>query len=192
MGSAVETADPYNLESLRLSQDFAAAAGVKRIITTIPVRKPSKEWFVRTHPDFSYWIMTAVIELKEDRDTYLVTPDLWRVLECESTFSPRLLATAINRQGTLFIWPIRLPGTDGRIDSWSRSAREAADLARKQWVRVTPNQATSAYDLAVAVNHAAEPQWPDLSFQEIIRIAFRDKMIDTRDHPILRQLRGED
>src|SRR4051794_23014226 len=37
--------DPFDLASLRLSQDFASAAGVKRLITTIPVKKPSKEWF---------------------------------------------------------------------------------------------------------------------------------------------------
>jgi hypothetical protein len=69
---------------------------------------------------------------------------------------------------------------------------EAADLAKKQWVRVAPNMALGAYDLAVAPNHVAEPQWPELTFQEIIRIAFLDKMIDTWDHPILRRLRGED
>jgi hypothetical protein len=44
----------------------------------------------------------------------------------------------------------------------------------------------------VAANHVAEPQWPELSFQEVIKIAFRNKMIDTWEHPILRRLRGED
>src|SRR5262245_26247763 len=70
-------ADPFDLASLRLSQDFAAAVGVKRLITTIPVKKPSKEWFVRTHPDPSHRLQTAVVELKEDRETYLVAPGLW-------------------------------------------------------------------------------------------------------------------
>ena len=46
-------ADPYDLDSLRLSQDFASAVGVKRLTKTIPVKKPSKEWFVRTHPTVS-------------------------------------------------------------------------------------------------------------------------------------------
>ena len=38
--------------------------------------------------------------------------------------------TAINRQGVLFLWPIRLPGADGKIDDWSRSAMDAADEAK--------------------------------------------------------------
>src|SRR3954471_116950 len=76
-------ADPFDLASLRLSQDFASAVGVKRLITTIPVRKPSREWFVRTHPDPSRRLQTAVLELKEDRETYLVSPDLWSELASE-------------------------------------------------------------------------------------------------------------
>ena len=58
-------ADPFDLASLRLSQDFASAVGVKKLVTTIPVKKPSKEWFVRTHPDPDYRLQTAVLELKE-------------------------------------------------------------------------------------------------------------------------------
>jgi hypothetical protein len=48
-----------------------------------------------------------------------------------------------------------------------------------------------AYDITVAPGQVAEPAWPDLSFQQIIKIAFRDKMIDEWNHPVLRRLRGE-
>ncbi len=128
-GNGQPNADPFDLSRLRLTQDFVAAAGVKKILNTIPCRKPSKEWFVQTHPDPAYRIQTCVVELKEDSETYLVNPSLWPELASESTFSPRALITAMNRQGVLFIWPIRLPGSDGRLDEWSRSAMEAATLA---------------------------------------------------------------
>jgi hypothetical protein len=184
-------ADPFNLASLRLTQDFASAVGVKKLITTIPVRKPSREWFVRTHPDPAYRLLTAVLELKEDRETFLVAQELREGLASESTFSPRLLVTTINSQGVLFVWPIRLPGADGRIDLWSRSALDAADEAGERWVRVTANLSLGAYDVAVASGQMAEPDWPELPLQEIIRIAFRDKMISEWSHPVLRRLRGE-
>ena len=183
--------DPFDLASLRLSQDFASAVGVRKLITTVPVKKPSKEWFVRTHPDPDYRLQTAVLELKEDRETYLVSPGLWPELADETTFSPRLLVTAINRQGVLFIWPIRLPGADGRIDDWSRSALDAADEAKARWVRVTANMSLGAYEVAVASGLEAEPEWPNLPFQQIIKIAFRDKLIDDWSHPVLQRLRGE-
>jgi hypothetical protein len=188
---AESEADPYDLESLRLPQDFASAVGVKRLITTVPVRKPAKEWFVRTHGDPAYRLQTGVVELKEDREAYLVSRPLWTELASEATFSPRLLVTSITRQGVLFLWPIRLPGADGKIDGWSQSALDAADEAKSRWVRVTANMHLGAYDVAVASGQVAEPVWPDLSFQQIIRIAFRDRMIDDWDHPVLRRLRGE-
>jgi hypothetical protein len=190
-GASQTEADPFDLASLRLSQDYASAVGVRRLITTIPVRKPSKEWFVRTHPDPAYRLQTAVLELKEDREVYLVAPGLWPGLASETTFSPRLLVTSINRQGVPFLWPIRLPGADGKIDDWSRSAMDAADEAKSRWVRIVANMSLGAYDVAVASGQVAEPTWPDIAFQEIIRIAFRDKMISERDHPVLRRLRGE-
>jgi hypothetical protein len=184
-------ADPYNLEALRLSQDFAAAVGVKKLTTTVPVRKPSKEWYVRTHPDPAYRLQTVVLELKEDREVYLVSPSLWPELASEPTFSPRLLIAAVNRQGILFLWPIRLPGADGKIDDWSRSALDAAGEAESRWIRVTANMSLQAYEITAAPRQVPEPVWPDLTFQQIIKIAFRDNMIDGWNHPVLQRLRGE-
>jgi hypothetical protein len=190
--AAKPAADPFDLASLRLSQDFASAVGVKTLLKTVPIRKPSKEWFVRSHPDPDYWFSTAVIELKDsDQETYLVTPDLWPLLADEQTFSPRLLVTTINQQRVLFIWPIRLPGSDGKIDNWSRSRLDAADEAKTKWVRVTANMSLGAYDVAVATGKLADPSWPEVTFQEIIKIAFRDRMISDWDHPVLKRLRGE-
>jgi hypothetical protein len=184
-------ADPYDLDALRLGQDFASLAGVRKLLTTVPVRKPSKEWFVRVHPEPDYRLSTAVLELREDREVYLVSQRLWAGLASEATFSPRLLVSAVNRQGVFFVWPIRLPGSDGKIDSWSQSASEAMNIAQGKWVRLSPNMGLGAYEISMAPELRADPVWPDLSFQEIIKIAFRDRMISDWDHPVLKRLRGE-
>jgi hypothetical protein len=191
VNAAEPKADPFDLVSLRLGQDFASAVGVKKLITTIPVRKPSNEWFVRTHPDPAHWFPTTVLELKEGREIYLVHPGLWAGLASEPTFSPRQLVTSINSQGVLFLWPMKLPRADGRIDGWGRSALDAADEAKSRWVRLTSNMSLGAYEIAVASGLASEPDWPELPFQEIIKIAFRDKMISDWNHPVLKRLRGE-
>jgi hypothetical protein len=183
--------DPFDPAALRLSQDFAASMGVKKALLTVPVRKPDKSWFVRVHPDEAYRLQTAVIELKEDRETYLVAPALWPALAAESTFSSRALFTAINRQGVLFLWPIRLPGADGKVDEWSRTALDAADMAAKRWVRVTANLSLGAYEVFEATGQLGEPSWPSTPFGELLRIAFRDRFISSLDHPVLRRLRGE-
>ena len=111
-----EDPDPFDPARYRLSGDFEPALGVQKLITTVPVRKPAKDWFVRTHPDPGYCLEAIVLELKEERETYLVDPAILPELGEESTLSPRALFTAINRQGTLFVWPVRLPGANGRTE----------------------------------------------------------------------------
>ncbi len=183
--------DPFDPAGLRLSQNFAASTGVKKLLTTVPVRKPDKSWFVRVHPDPSYSLETAVIELKEDQETYLVERSLWDQLASESTFCPRGFSTSINRQGGLFLWQVKLPGPDGKLDNWGRSALEAVELAKTRWIRVGSNMSLGAYEIFAANGELSEPEWPDLPFPEILRIAFKDRFIDSMEHPVLRKLRGE-
>jgi hypothetical protein len=184
-------ADVFNdLAGLRLSQDFGATLGVKKALLTVPVRKPAKEWFVRTNPQLR--IETCVLELKEDRETYIVAPALWPELASESTFGPRALFAALNRQKVLFVWPIRLPGPDGKIDDWNRSALEAAMLAASKWVRVASNMALGAYEVWEATAEFPEPTWPELPFNDILRVAFKGRVIDTLAHPVIKRLRGEE
>lgn len=183
--------DPFDPAKLRLSQGMTAAFGVKKHLTTLPVRKPSKEWFVRCHNDPTFRLETCVLELKEDAEIYLISPEVRDDLAGESTVSPRLLMTAINKQGTPFLWPIRLPGADGRHDEWSKSAMEAASIATKGWVRVQANMNLGAYEVYEATGNLGDPEWPKLPFNELLRIAFKDRYIDTLDHPVLKRLRGE-
>lgn len=178
----------FDPSRLRLSQDFAGSTGVKKHYTTIPVRKPGKQDFVRTHPDPGYRLETAVLELKEERETYLVDPSLWEELPSELT--PKVLITFINRQKVLSIWPIRLPGPDGRIDEWNASALEAADMARDSWTRVSANMSLGAYEIFSATGDIPAPEWPVLSFEEILKIAFKGRYIDNLEHPVIQRLLG--
>jgi hypothetical protein len=182
--------DPFDPAALRLAPDNPAALGVKKALLTVPVKKPANSWFVRTHPDEAYRLTTAVIELREDRETFLVAPALWPDLAGEATFSPRVLFTAVNRQGVYFLWPIRLPRPDGRVDEWSKTALEAATRAQKFWVRVAANLSLGAYDVFEASARLTEPEWPAAPLGELLRVAFRDRYIDTVDHPVLKKLRG--
>jgi hypothetical protein len=42
-----------------------------------------------------------------------------------------------------------------------------------------------------AVAAFPEPQWPDMSLQKVLAMAFKDRFIDSLDHPVLKRLRGE-
>ena len=177
------------LSKLRLSQNFSEQVGVKKALLMITVRKPNRQEFVRVHPDEDMSLQTAVLPLKEERETYLVDPGLWSELPGE--IIPMVLFTCINRQGVLTLWPIRLPGEDGRHNQWHLSALEAVTEAKKHWIRLSANFSLGGYDVFIATGDFPEPVWPELPLQKIIEIAFKDRFIQDLDHPVLRRLRGE-
>ena len=177
------------LSKLRLAQNFSEQVGVKKALLMIPVRKPNRQEFVRVHPDEDMSLQTAVLQLKEERETYLVDPGLWSELPGE--IIPMVLFTTINRQGVLTLWPIRLPGEDGRHNQWHSSALEAANMAKSQWLRLSANMSLGGYDVFIATGDFPEPEWPDITFKKIMETAFKEHFIQDIYHPVLRRLRGE-
>ena len=60
----------------------------------------------------------------------------------------------------------------------------------KSWVRVKSNMGLGAYEIFEAEGSIPDPIWPELSFDAILRIAFKDRMIRSLDHPVVKRLRG--
>jgi hypothetical protein len=129
-----------------------------------------------------------VIELKDDREVYLLTPAVAQNLPGE--FAMATVYTAINRQGVVFLWPVKLPGADGKILAWHTSAAAAAELAMKRWTRVTANMSLGAYDTYAASATIPDPDWPKCTFKELLRVAFKDRLVADLDHPLVKRLRG--
>ncbi len=142
------------------------------------------------HPDPAFRAPFAFIVLEEDRERYLVTPEIAAAIPTEIV--TEILYTAINRQGVVFLWPVRLPASDGRVNEWHRSLQEAAELAMKCWVRVTANMSLGAYEITEAPGNIPDPAWQkEYTFPDLLRIAHRDRIIDSFNHPVLKMLRGE-
>ena len=60
----------------------------------------------------------------------------------------------------------------------------------KRWVRVKANMGLRAYEIFEAASTIPDPKWPELSFQEILRAAFRDRLVDSLNHAVIKRLRG--
>jgi hypothetical protein len=183
--------DQFDLDSLRLPQDFSASTGIKKILNTVPIRRPDHQEFIRVHPDPDWRLQTFVLEVKAQRQTYLIHPSLRDGLLARHEVVPKVLFTTITRQGVLLLWPIRLPDRDGRLDTWNQSALEAIEPAKTHWVRVVPNHDLRGYEVFQATNLSDDPTWPAISFEELVKIACKNRFIDSWDHPVLRQLRGD-
>jgi hypothetical protein len=186
-----ETTDPFaDISKLRMSQEFADEIGVEKLITKIAVGKPDKQWWVRVHEDPAYRIETALIELKERKELYLVAPEIRSAVATE--LFRAVIFTGINRQGVVFLWVVRMPGPDGKQHDCHKTALIAATTAMKNWVRITWNQSAMNYDVLVSRAKLEDPEWPNKPFSELLKIAFgEDRYINSADHPVLKELRGE-
>ena len=176
-----------DVNALRLPQDFAANVGVKPLIVQVPVTKPRKGWFVRVRPGEEWRMRVAMILLKEEGESYVVDPKLAADLPDEVLHFE--LVTAINRHGLVFLWPLRLPNSS-RQDSWADSAIAASVHAETRWVKVSANMKFGAYEVGVATGKLPEPEWPEESFEALFALAFRGKVIDSIDHPVIQKLKG--
>jgi len=166
-----------------LSQNFGSVSGVKKKLLTVPVGKPSKTQFVRAHSVNKLDTML----LKYNEENYLIDPDVLHVVG--DLARPYRLVEAIDRQGNVFIWTLALPDAEKPLN-WHFSALEAANNAELEWTRMQANMALGAYDIFAAEQDLGGPEWPELSMNELLEIAFKNKIIDRPDHLVLLQLRG--
>jgi hypothetical protein len=178
----------YDPANLRSEQHYEKAAAHK-VITTIPVTKPRENWFVRSHRTL---FMEGVSMIEWERENYLVMPDLAAMLRDTFPIHVYIVHLCIDRQDNLSYWPIKLPKADGRSNPWSESARRIAKIAETKWIRLKSNQVLGAYEHFEAASELPEPVWPDGDLKTFNKIAFKDRVITSFDHLVLKKLRGEE
>ena len=103
----------------------------------------------------------------------------------------RQLRLAVTVQGAVFLWETAMRGEETNSNQWILSAWNAQDTALDKWIRVVANRQSASYDVMSSESDLGEPVYPEEQFEEILRVAFRGKVIETRDHLILKKLRGE-
>ena len=126
---------------------------------------------------------------KEDRDNYILAPELWE--EYPDQLRPVLLKLAVNRQGLPFLIPVAVESPDGKQNSWHISLRDAVSRGETTWIRMSANMGNGSYDLCVAQGNLPDPVWPEQDMQTLVEIAFKHHAITDADHPFLKGLRGE-
>lgn len=186
--SSDDSVGGFDFNRLRLDQNFVDKVAVKKQVLNILVSKPSKQQFVRTHPDSAYQADVALIKNDEDGEMYAVVPSL--VPELSGLVEAYSLFTTITRQGTLSIWPVRLPDAGGMSHAAWDSQRAAIAKAQTEWLRIQWNREANAYDVFIATGDFPEPDWPDMSFDDILKVAFQGRLINSLNHTLIQKLKG--
>jgi hypothetical protein len=174
--------------TLRLGDtDANALAATSEILAAVPVGKPNRHTFFRTHSE--HFAQVMLFEDKDARETYFVAPRMHDVMSGEATvYQVRLVVT---RQEQPILWPISVDTGDGRSNRWTETARVAVEAGKTKWVRLVPDMAYGQYRIHEARNtNLAEPRWPKEALPELFKIAFRGRIIDSPDHPVVRKLLG--
>ena len=182
-------AEEFDIASLRIPSNFGASLGVKKILNLVPVGKPINSQFFRTHPSVDMQFSAMILAPKGTQETYLVSQHVAEHLP--ELIKPVTIILIIDRQGNLRLVPVPYPGPDGQRNPWHQSLLEALTLAKTDWLRISANMQNGGYDVYQARATLASPEWPEHTMDEIIKIAFRGRIINDLDHPVVQGLFGK-
>jgi hypothetical protein len=183
-----DAADIFSdLAALRLSPDEAGQIGSEEVLAHVSVRKPSINEFVRVNPDPAMSLASSIF-VDPERETYFVAPGLRSVLV--AGVKAMLLLATVNQRGMFFLWPVALGDGTGRRNAWHETAREAPELAKREWVKLVSDMPSGCYRIYRAKGKLPEPVFPEKNLEELLRIAFRGRIIDNESHPVVRQALG--
>jgi len=175
------------LSSLRLPDTYNVSGGV-----ALPLKatygKLNKHRFCRVHPSDDYKFRCLVVDDKDNGETYLAAPNMASQLGNLAT--PKTIRLAVDNAGTPKL--IGEPDLDpsGRRNLWQSSYKDAIKQAENDWVRVQANMAAGQYEITPSMSDLGFPRWPKQSMDELINDAFAGRIIDSPDHPYIRQIQG--
>jgi len=175
-----------DLASLTLNQNFQQMAGLKKTVSPVPLMKPGRQTWFTVCPDGKGSRQMAVVEDKESHQFYILDPTLCDELAGE--WSLRLVTLCQTRNGSNFLWPLKLPDCDGRADSWSASAMEALSAGKGHWIRLRANAELGAYEVITGIA-PVDASWPG-DVDAVFKKALAGRIISTLDHPLVKKLRG--
>ena len=178
----------FDFNAMRLPANYSAGLGVKKVLNKVPVGKPDRAKFFRVRDGEGWTFRVFIYEDKAANEICIVLPFVQPLLG--NLARPAQLHAAIDRSDNPFLIPVILPGEDGQWNSWHESLAQGVAMAKDYWVRVVANKSINAYDINQATASLPDPLWPTTTMEELVKIAFRGKIIDSPDHPVIRALQG--
>jgi hypothetical protein len=165
----------------------------KKVLTHIPPRKPAPGWHVRTSPDPNMSAVETLFHMKSIDDNYYYIDD--KMIELLQGLNPKgvvdlSLTLAVTKLDVPFLWVNGMEDEEGKLNSWHASTRDVIEVARDTWISVRSEMQSSGYTYRPDDDQSKEPLWPDLTWAQILRLAFRNYIIRDENHPIVRSLRG--
>jgi hypothetical protein len=166
----------------------------KAVEVHIAIRKPKPREHFRVCDNPSMSVLLSVYvhksESSMDEEIYFVLPAMEAYLQEQEELRTVQIVICRTLSGVLFLWPLPVHDGAGAARSHVTSARAVAKLALTEWTRMKWRRADNAYFAMQAEGKHPPPVWPDRPFNELLKVGFGDRIIDSPDHPVLKELRG--
>jgi hypothetical protein len=178
------------LEKIKQSQDYADKLSGNDEDFLVKARKPKEEFF-QVRPGNSHRLMAGIyIDQQNFSQPYLVMPEAIDFFE--GTLVKHVeLVICVNTTGQVFLWPLPIPNP-ARSNDWHISARKAAKMAEKEWVRIQSDMQARQYQITTAMSDLGDPLWPkDKPMADLLEEAFKNYVIEESNHPIILRLQGK-
>ena len=173
----VEDPDPFDPGRFRISQDFAnncrGQAGADRDHS----RQARKRGIVRVHPSPDYRLDVAVVKYRAHG--LFGRPRAGKRPTPRSGEFGHPVHDAEHAARDLPV-PVPLP-KEGRSNSWTTAPGNCPAIkAMSQTLQIKANHNPKAarYDAAVPIGKPPEPEWPDVPFRDLLRLAFGNNVIN--------------
>ncbi len=145
------------------------------------------------------WCMKILLfEYQFERDmspeTFLVRPDSEPYRQLLEKLRSALVVVGVTRGGSKFLWELKLPTPSGSRGSerWSETRLTVAKAAQTTWLKPVADMTDGGYHYDQPLDPSAfpDPDWSNVEFGDLIRIAYKDRIIDSMDHPAVVEHRG--
>ena len=103
----------------------------------------------------------------------------------EDTIRPVLIVRYVTMAGEEGLWPLKLNPPDGKSNNWNTSALNILELAESgKWVRIVSTKKHYRHQVSKKTFDEVPPKFTDRSFNDLVDIAFKDRIVTTSDHEI--------
>jgi hypothetical protein len=175
---------PNVFESL---EDYAVSPsevgiGETQVVLQVKFGRPRAQEWVRCHPEPERVRYFHAIKDQKANRLFVVNPRMLSLVGSQAKLYR--VRQAISTDGELYLWPAPV---EGRLES-DITHFNAQQAALNRWIRI--EWGGKAFVAVEPQGDLGEPEWPELTFREVLEMGLAGHLINNENHPFIKRLLG--
>jgi hypothetical protein len=168
-------------------------AGVEKLPPKLSCGTPGGRGYFVAHPDPDMRALVMLVKPDgkdvDEEDWMLVDADVEDDLADVGVMYELALCRTIN--GGYFLWRIKTETPGGRIDAYNETAREALEEhAGERWIKLKRPEKSHGYEVTKG-SPVGAIRWPEFEIDDLVKRAFKGRVVSSENNALIRQLRGD-